>query len=205
MSKSMTLTSMISAPRILALAPIAMLAGCVSFGSEPPPSLLTLTAVSSAPSGSAASATAGDTIRLAPFEAPQRLNVTRVPVQVSDSEIAYLKDAVWVEKPARLLRRLIAETLRTNTGRVVFDGDDAGASAEQFLRGTVRDFGYDARSRSVLVRFDAVRSNGQGGVETRRFEARVSDVSAEVGEVGPSLNVAANDLAEQIAKWMSEA
>jgi len=151
-----------------------------------------------------ANAAAGDTIRLAPFEAPQRLNVTRVPVQVTDSEIAYLKDAVWVEKPARLLRRLIAETLRSGTGRVVFDGDDAGASAAQFLRGTVRDFGYDARSRSVLVRFDAVRSDTEGGVETRRFEARVSDVSADVGEVGPSLNVAANDLAAQIAEWMSE-
>jgi len=39
MSKSMTSKPMILAPRMLALVPLAILAGCVSLGAEPPPSL----------------------------------------------------------------------------------------------------------------------------------------------------------------------
>ena len=189
--------------RLLAVAPIALLAGCVSFGEDPPPSLLTLTPASSAPAGAGVSAAKGEAIALIPFEAPQRLNVVRVPVQVSDSEVAYLKDAVWVEKPARLLRRLIAETIRTRSGRVVIDGDDPGVAGNTRLRGTVREFGYDARSGSVVVRIDATRTGSGGAVETRRFEASVPGVPAEVAPVGRALNEGANDVAGQIADWLN--
>lgn len=185
------------------LAPTLLLGGCLSLGSEPPDSLLTLTPVATAPAGTGGSSTAGSAITLTEFEAPAALDVTRVPVQVSDTELAYLKEAVWVEKPARLFRRLIAETIRTRSNRVVVDGDDPGVLATNRLTGTLRQFGYDARSGSVVVVFDAVRPGEGSAVQTRRFEASVPGVAADVGSVGPALNRAANDVAGQVAEWVS--
>lgn len=193
---------MIRFARLACLGPAALVAGCISFGEDPPPSLLTLTPTVSAPAGTGASGNSATALQLVEFEAPQRVDVTRVPVQVTPSEVAYLKDAVWVEKPARLFRRLLAETIRARSDRVVIDGDDPGVVAETRLRGTLREFGYDAPSSSAVVRVDAVRSGEGTEVTTRRFEAVVSGVPAEAGPVGDALNEAANDVAGQIAEWI---
>ena len=184
------------------LAPALLLGGCLSFGSEPPESLLTLTPTASASAGAGGTSAAGTALVLQEFEAPSALDVTRVPVQVTDTELAYLKDAVWVEKPARLFRRLMAETIRARSDRVVIDGDDPGALAENRLTGTLRAFGYDARDGSVRVVFDAVRPGEGSAVVTRRFEAVVPGVAADVSSVGPALNQAANDVAGQVAEWV---
>ena len=183
-------------------ATVLALAGCVSFGGKTPESLITLTPTATAPAGSGASGNAATAIAMSEFEAPQKLDVTRVPVQVTDSEIAYVEDAVWNEKPARLLRRLIAETIRARTNRLVIDGDDPGALAETRISGTLREFGYDARTMSVVVRYDAIRDvNGQT-VMTRRFESVVPGVAPEAGPVGEALNRAAAEAAGQVADWV---
>ena len=188
--------------KLAVLAPALLLGGCISFGGEPPESLLTLTPTATAPAGAGGSSTAGSALVMTEFEAPSALDVTRVPVQVSDTELAYLKDAVWVEKPARLFRRLIAETIRTRSNRVVVDGDDPGVLADNRLSGTLRQFGYDARTGSVVVVFDAVRPGEGSAVTTRRFQAVVPGVAADVASVGPALNQAANDVAVQVAEWI---
>lgn len=187
---------------LAALAPSLLLAGCVSFGAEPPESLLTLTPTATAPAGSVSTANAGAALVLSEFETPASLSVTRVPVQASDTQVAYLKDAVWVEKPSRLLRRLMAETIRTRSGRMVVDGDDPGVLAENRLTGTLRQFGYDARTSSVVLVFDAVRPGPGEEVTTRRFEAVVPGVAPDVESVGPALNQAANEVAAQVADWI---
>ena len=192
-----------TAIRFAVIAPVLLLVGgCVSFGGEVPDGLLTLTPAATAPSGSAVSAGQGNALALVEFEAPAAIDVTRVPVQVSDTELAYLKDAVWVEKPARLFRRLIAETIRARSGRVVIDGDDPGVLATDRLQGTVRAFGYDAQTSEVVVVFDAVRAGNGSSVQTRRFEARVGGVTAKPGSVGPALNEAANKVAAEVAEWV---
>lgn len=178
------------------------LSGCVSLGGKAPDSLLTLTPAATAPAGTSASGTASTAIAISDFEAPARLDVNRVPVQVTDSQIAYLKDAVWNEKPARLLRRLIAETLRARGGRLVVDGDDPGAQAELRISGTLREMGYDARSGEVVLVLDAARLGAGSSVTTRRFEARVPGVVAEAAPVGAALNQAANQIAAEVAAWV---
>ena len=108
----------------LALTLSLTLSGCISLGGEPPESLLTLTAEAAAPAGSATSATRSSAIAINEPEVVAELDVLRVPVQVDATEVAYLQDAVWVEKPARLFRRVLAETLRAQSGSFVIDGDD---------------------------------------------------------------------------------
>jgi cholesterol transport system auxiliary component len=63
--------------------------------------------------------------------------------------------------------------------------------------------GYDARRRSVVVRFDAMRWEPGGRVVSRRFEASVPDVAPEAESIAPALNRAANDVARQVADWIA--
>jgi cholesterol transport system auxiliary component len=192
-------------PVLLALPLALALSGCISLGGKPPESLLTLSPEARAPAGSGAAAQAGrQVIAVSVIDAPAKLDVLRVPVAVSATELAYLKDAFWVEKPARLFRRLVGETLRAEGGALVVDGDDTAPFASVTLRGTLIDMGYEAQGQAVVVRFDAVRSDGQGAIATRRFEARETGVPAEARAVGAALNRAANRVAGDIAAWMKE-
>ena len=98
-----------------ALLPVLLalpLAGCLSLGGDPPDQLLTLTPIEAAPAGFATNGPAASALAVLEPGTSQRLNVTRVPVQTSDSSLAYLKDAVWVEKPTRLFQSLLVETIR---------------------------------------------------------------------------------------------
>src|SRR5690606_24056580 len=70
--------------RGLAAALAIPLAGCLSFGAEPPEQLLTLTPDRAAPAGAAAAGEVSSALAVLEPDAQQRLNVTRVPVQVSD-------------------------------------------------------------------------------------------------------------------------
>lgn len=186
----------------VAAAALLGLSGCLSLGSKVPESLLTLTPTATAPAGRVASGNAATAIAMSEFDAPAKLDLTRVPVQVTDSEIAYVKDAVWNEKPARLLRRLIAETIRARSDRLVIDGDDPGAHAALRVSGMLREFGYDARTGEVVLVLDAAKSGAGSTVTTRRFEARVPGVEAEAVPVGAALNEAANTVAAEVAAWV---
>ena len=187
---------------ILAAALSISLSGCTSLTSKPPPSLLTLTPTAQAPAGVGASGQISGAILIGELEAPAKLAVSRVPVQIDDANIAYLKDAVWVEQPSRLFRRLLGETIRAQSGRLVVDSSEGMAVPQEAVRGTLREFGYDARSQSVIVRFDAVRTGAGENVQTRRFESIVPGIAAEAGPVGDALNRAANDVAGQVAEWV---
>jgi cholesterol transport system auxiliary component len=184
-------------PAILAIP----LAGCLSLGADPPPSLLTLTAASTVPAGGSTTAQASSALAVLEPNTEQRLNVTRVPVQTSDSSLAYLKDAVWVEKPARLFQSLVAETIRAKGNRLVVREGDLGYNAVTTLSGQLLDMGYDVATGTVVVRYDGVLQRADGQVQTRRFESRVP-AAAEAAAVGPALNQAANQVASEVAEWV---
>ncbi len=185
------------------------LSGCsFSLTPEPPSSLLTLKPTASVPAGTAASVGgegASSAIAVLIPEVPAKLNVARIPVTVSETEIAYLQEAFWVERPARLFRSLLGETLRAKGAGVVLDNDDTPALPARTLRGTLLDLGYDAQSSSVVVRYNAVKTSGERVVETRRFEAREGGVSPDAASVGPALNRAANEVANDVVDWMLSA
>ena len=189
--------------KLAALAPALLLGGCLSFGGEAPDSLLTLTPAATAPAGESAASDRGTALAIVPFEATKALDVTRVPVQVTDTELAYLQDAFRVDRPAGLFGQLVAETIRSQNGRVVVDGDGTGLSAVDRLHGSLRAFGYDARTREVVVVFDAVRNGAGASASSRRFEARVPVAAPETEFVGPALNQAANQVAGEIADWLN--
>lgn len=193
-------------PVLLALPLALALPGCISLGGEPPESLLTLSPAARAPAGPGVAAGAErPVIAVLAFDTPAKLDVLRVPVAVSDTELAYLQEAFWVEKPARLFRRLVGETIRARGQAMVVDGDDTATLATMTVQGTLIDMGYDAASASAVVRFDAVRIAKDGTVTTRRFEASESGVTADARSVGAGLNAAANRVAADVADWVAGA
>ena len=177
------------------------LAGCISLGAEPPEALLTLTPAQAAPAGFATNGPAAAALAVLEPSASQRLNVTRVPVQTTDSSLAYLKDAVWVERPARLFQNLLAETIRAKGNRLVIREGDLGQNAVTTLSGQLLDMGYDVATGSVVVRYDGVLQRPDGQIQTRRFESRIP-TAAEAAAVGPALNQAANQVAGEVAEWV---
>lgn len=184
-----------------AVTAIMLLSGCLGLGGKVPDQLISLTARSVAPAGAVEGGRIGEALSVLDLEADRRIDVQRVPVQIDDSSVAYLKDAMWVERPARQFRRLVAETIRAQGRRMVFEGGDVEPGGRLTLSGRLVDMGYDARSGSVVVRFDAVRSEAGGSVQARRFESVVTGVAPKAGSVVPALNRAANDVAAQVADW----
>jgi cholesterol transport system auxiliary component len=188
---------------LFALPLLMALPGCISLGGPPPESLLTLSPDTRAPVGAGVSGEGRPVIAVLTIDTPAKLDVLRVPVAVTDTELAYLQEAFWVEKPARLFRRLVGETIRARGDAMVVDGDDTATLATIRLRGTLIDMGYEASTSTAVVRFDAVRLEGEGKVTTRRFEARETGVPAEGRAVGAALNVAANRVAGEVADWVA--
>ena len=187
-------------PGLLAL--MLALSGCLSLGGKPPPTLLTLTPAMPIPAGTVTSGDPRSAIMVMEPETDQRLAVVRVPVQIDDTNVAYIKGAAWVERPARLFRALLAETLRGKTNSLVLEDTQAAASVGVRLSGRLIDLGYDARTSSVVVRYEAIRSGPAGAVVTKRFESVVPGIAAKPELIGPALNRAANDVAGQVAAWV---
>lgn len=186
----------------------ALLAGCVSVGpggGKAPSQLITLTAESTAPAGNIGSGSLADALVVLDPDTDRRLDVQRVPVQVDDATLAYLQDAFWVERPARQFRRLLAETIRARGNRLVLESSDDETGGRITLSGRLREMGYDSRSSSVVVRFDAVRKHPSGQLEARRFESVVPGVDPKAASVAPALNRAANDVARQVSDWVTGA
>ena len=189
----------------LAVLTLASLAGCISLGGEVPDALLTLTPTATVSAGAASTGRAAEALAVLVPSASQRLAVTRVPVQTSDSSLAYLEDAVWVDKPAQLFRNLVAETIRARTDRLVAGSGELEYAATTLLSGQLVEMGYDAPSGSALVRYDAVLQMPDGTIRTRRFENSVAGVAAEAATVGEALNRAANSVAVEVADWVAAA
>lgn len=196
----------------LALALPLILGGCIRFGAEAPPSLLTLTSEAPIAVGETASSATAKSISVAALNVPQELAVARVPVRSNVTNIAYLKDAHWVEPPSRLFGRLLSDTVSARTGRVVLSLRQSMSDPGARLGGDLRAFGIDAQTNEAVVTFDATlvrdRPAEVSGVrvpqvfERRRFEVRVPVAVIDAASAGTALNRAANQVAIQVSDWV---
>ncbi|MEW4468340.1 ABC-type transport auxiliary lipoprotein family protein [Parasphingorhabdus sp. JC815] len=182
---------------------LGALTGCVSFGgAEPPPFLLSLTPQTQVDAGDVRAGPRGGALVIQSFSTPQKLNNIRVPVQTSTTAIAYLKNATWVDKPARLFQSLLGETIAAKNKRLVLTPAQARGDADTYLSGELVNFGLDGPSLTVTVTFDAVKMRKGKPIEKRRFEAQESVFAAEAGPVGEALNTAANKVVLEVADWV---
>jgi cholesterol transport system auxiliary component len=179
-----------------------LLTGCVNLAGKAPPSLLVLTANKAVASGAQNSGNPSQALVVLIPDVPRKIDTNRVPVQVDASQIAYLKNAFWADKPARLMQQLINETIRAQSNRLVLTEVEAGGNAERMLSGNLMEFGIDASRMEAVVIFEAVKMVRGKPLQTKRFERRASLTAILPAPAGAALNQAANEVAADIASWM---
>ena len=180
-----------------------LVSGCALLGGgKAPPHLFDLTAETGAAVPPARSAAAGETVTIRVPVIPRELRSTRVPVQVSPIVVEYVQDMTWVDTPDRLFQSLVEETIRSRTGRVVLDPNQATLDPGLVVSGELQKFGFDAQQSMVVVQYDASLAT-QGGthVQSRRFTAALP-ADGTAATVGPALNQAANQVAREVAAWI---
>lgn len=187
---------------VLPVLALALLGGCSFLGGSTPPQLLTLSASTPLPANTQRTATAGNTLTVQVPTAAAAVAGTRVPVYDGGTAIAYVKDAVWVDAPARQLQRLLSETIAARSDRVVLDPRQSSVDPGARVSGSLARFGIDAVTNEAVVTFDAQLVRDAGTVLTRRFEARASIAAVDALNAATGLNRAANDVAVQVADWV---
>jgi cholesterol transport system auxiliary component len=197
---------MMKSNAVLMLSASLALSACVSLGGgKPPTQLLTLTSSASLAADAGQSAKGAAAITIAIPTVPQANATTRVAVSDGPVAIAYVKDAVWVEPPARLFQRVVSETVAAKTGRVVLDPRVFTVEPGLIVQGQLKAFGIDARRQEAVVIYDAMIQRDRGkSVETRRFEVRKPVASVTATPVGIALNAATNEIAERVADWIGK-
>ena len=200
-------TPLLAIPLLAAL----LLASCgplvqIGGNSPSPAALYTLTATSPAavPAGQVPVDMAGAVTVQVPT-VPGALQTLRIPVSISDTSFQYVKLSQWAEQPNRLFQRLLADTL-VNGGIAVVDPRSAGVSAKRVLSGQLLAFGVDVRGSTpmVRVRYDATLAT-PAGLRQRRFEREAPIVGVEGAEAALALNIAANQVAADVAAWVGRA
>ncbi len=188
------------------LALAAALSGCsissLLGGGKVPPTLLTLTPEAAPSASLARAANAGEAVTIAVPIVAKELRTTRVPAQISPTDVQYITNMQWVDTPDRLFKDLLSETVRRTTSRVVLDQRQSGLDPGLVVTGQLHRFGYDEAARAVIVQYDgALSTQGGARVETRRFEAQVPSDGTALS-VGPAINRAANQVATEAARWI---
>ncbi len=175
--------------------------GSLLGGGKPPATLFTIT--SNAPAAAPVrSAAVGETVTVRNPVVPKALRTNRVAVELGATQVQYVANLQLVDTPDRLFQDLVEETLRRMTSRVVLDPNQSTLDPGFVVTGQLNHFGYDAMQGQVVVQYDASLAT-QGGthVETRRFEA-TAPADGSAGTVSAGLNVAANQVAQQVAQWI---
>lgn len=179
------------------------LAACLGLGGPPPPP--TLFTLSSPPVASATrDVVPGQTVTVAVPGVPMALRTLRLPVRVSATEYAYLKDAQWVEPPNRLFQRLLSDAIAGRTGLVVLDADQTRIDPGRRITGQLLDFGLDTSDAQprVRIRYDAVMTAPDGKVTVRRFDAERPVASEAPAVVAQALDAEAQALTAAVSDWV---
>jgi cholesterol transport system auxiliary component len=190
------------APVALALAVGGCSLGGLLGGGKTPTTLLTLKAEAADPGQIQRIANAGQTVTIATPIVAKELRTTRVPVQVTPTDVQYVTDAQWVDTPDRLFQDLISETVRRTTNRVVLHGRQTNLDPGLTVSGELQRFGFDAQTGQAIVSYDAnLSTEGGTRVESRRFIA-TAPTDGTAASIGPALNRAANQVAVEVARWI---
>lgn len=194
-------------PRALPVAGLLALAACgplvqIGGNAKPPEALLTLRADTLGAANRAVDP--ARTLSITQPTVPGAIQTLRVPVTIADTEVQYLKKANWVEQPAKLFQRLLADTVASQ-GVLVLTERQSDVPAARKLTGQLLEFGLDVRAApQVRVRYDALLTGRDGQpVAARRFEASRPVTTQDGATVGAALNEAANEVAGQVAGWVA--
>lgn len=182
------------------LAVAAALSGC-SFGGKAPKQLLSLTPPRVEPTAGR-NVNAARSITVLYPTAAAAITGQRVPVYAGPNAVAYVKDARWVDVPARQFQALLSETIAARTDRLVLDVRQTTVDPGLRLTGSLLAFGIDAATGQAVVTYDAILTQGVEPTRQRRFEARSPVGTIDALSSARALDLAAGQVASEVAAWV---
>jgi cholesterol transport system auxiliary component len=201
-----TMTKRRASSAVLLLAGCALVfmsTGCVRFGAKPPAQLITIASEANVPVGAVYSGTAASALVVDEPATGRFLQTQRVLVNDGPNAIAYVKDALWADVPARQFRRLLAETISARSGILVLTSGQFATDPASQLKGELIAFGVDAVRGQAVVTYDASLLSADGATIARqRFSATAPVGKIEAGSVAAPVSRAANLVAAQVADWV---
>jgi cholesterol transport system auxiliary component len=169
--------------------------------SGPAPQRFTLTA---APSEATASAL--PTLRIEELETAADLSSNRIAVRVGAQEVRYLVGGIWTDKPARLLRSLLADHMRTRSQDVVLAANQPEVPVAYRVTGRLTAFqaeGPGSLATHAQISAEYIILQGTKIIASRSFAQRRSLSSDRAQDVTSSLNEAANALSNEASAWIA--
>jgi cholesterol transport system auxiliary component len=187
------------------LASLLLLTACgplVKIGdSGPAPQRYTLTAM---PSDTTALALPN--LRMEELETAADLASNRIAVRVGAQEVRYLVGGIWTDKPARLLRNLLADHLRPRSSGVVLAANQPEVPVAYRVTGRLTAFQAEGAGKIAThaqVSAELFILQGTQIIASRSFAQRRSLSSDSAGDVTASLNQAANDISTEASTWIA--
>ena len=193
-----------AAPALALLLALSACGPIVQIGAnqKPPQTLLTIGATAT-PRPWDGTKPLSQTIAVDVPAVPMTLQTVRLPVTTSPTDVSYLAGAIWAEQPNRQLRQLVADTLSAS-GFAVINRRETSIPPARILSGTLLVFGLDVTDPAApvaRVRYDAQLAGGGKMIALRRFDASVPVSAQTPTAVAQALNVAANQVAGEVAVW----
>jgi cholesterol transport system auxiliary component len=190
-----------SLPALLALAACGPL---VKIGEQgPAPQRFTLS-----PTQSRLAPAALPAIRIEDFETSADIASTRIAVRVGAQEVRYVSGGIWTDKPARLMRALLADTVRQHSSGLVLSAAQADITPAYRLTGRLIAFQAEAANgvaTHMIISTEQLLIIAKTGtvLASRRFEAREASRSDRPADLADAANTAANIIAAQTTDWLS--
>jgi cholesterol transport system auxiliary component len=134
-------------------------------------------------------------------DVPQELRTPRVPVRTGATQVAYLKDAQWVEMPSPVRAAALGDDRRQDRpGRARSQAIHL-RSGHQADRNAAELRPRADRMEAVLV-YDAALARGADAVETRRFEARVPVAAIDAANGAAGAQPGRQPGRREVAAWV---
>jgi cholesterol transport system auxiliary component len=169
--------------------------------SGPAPQRYTLTAATSKTTPMALPA-----MRVEDFDTSAELATSRIAVRVGAQEVRYLSSGIWTDKPARLMRSLLADQLRTRSSGVVLATNQPEVATMFRIAGRLTAFqaeGVGKIATHAHVSAEIFVLQGNKIVASRSFSQRTTLTSDRASDITDSLNRAANMVSADASDWIA--
>lgn len=148
------------------------------------------------------------TVRVEELDAAAELANSRMAVRVGTQEVRYVTGGIWTDRPARLLRALLADTLQQRSTGLVLSAAQADITPAYRLTGRLIAFQAEAPggvATHIKISTEQLLIIAKTGtvLASRRFDAREASHSDRPADLADAANTAANSIAAQTADWVS--
>lgn len=136
------------------------------------------------------------------------LSNTRIAIRISDTEVRYLPQARWSDRPARLLRASVHDGLGSVNGLTPLSTGALEVPTDYRLKLRIRAFNAIEDGNALLSRASVtailLSDVGPEILATKDFDANLRANSSAASDIVKALDEAQNALVGELSVWVAE-